>query len=147
MQIFIHRSTNDRTTLEVELSESIENVKQKIQNKKDIPKDQQRLALHGIQLQDERSLSDYDIYTNPILYLRVVLKIYLHLVDGKMYTFITKTEDEVSDLKQRIEDKLGISVDSQKIIHRGLLLKDNLPLPYCVFDKDTHNIIIKLRGY
>lgn len=91
MQIFIQTSTNDSVTLEVELSESIENVKQKIQSKKDIPKDQRRLTLHGIQLQDERSLSDYNIHTNSILYLRVVLKIYLHLVDGKIYTFIIKT--------------------------------------------------------
>ena len=124
-----------KITLELDLSETIESVKARMEGVARIAVEEQKLFLGERQLENKRTLSDYKVDKGKILRLEKRLlngmNIYVSTFTGKVIVLEVESSETIEDVKRKIHFKERIPVEQQAIVFGGRQLEDVRTLSDC----------------
>ena len=145
MQIFIETNSEKAITLNVVSFDTIETVKEKFQNVRNIPTDQQHLFFEGKKLSDNRSLDHYGIEDQSTLVLKIGKSMIIFVETGydKPINLDVLPTDTIADVKSMVFEERGIVSAQQKLYFAGQNLEDNRTLDSYSIEKES-TLVLRL---
>jgi len=143
IQIFVENLNRKKIFFEVDYSDTIENIKEKILFKEEIFSYKCKLLFEGINLENNKTLKEYNINENSIIYLQYYkdIKIFIEM-NEQIIELNAKTSDTILDIKSKLDK--SISLNKIKLIFDGIKLEDEKTLEnYNI----SNNSIIYLQYY
>lgn len=141
MKVFVQYLSGNILSLDVENTDSIELIKQQIENKKGTPLNEQFMNYKGIFIKDERT-QEYCNIMNETSFNFVnydeSIKIYIKSLDGMNFPLYVKATDTIGSVKEQIKDRIGIPSRDQILRIKGTCLWDEKTVQfYEIKNEDT----------
>ena len=151
MQIFVRTINGKTISLEIEPSDKIEIIKDKIIAQEGIPPDLHKIIFAGKQLENEKTLAYYNIQKESTLHSIYILKggmqIFVKSLTGRTFSLDLQPSDTIEYVKDLIQESEGVPPEQQRLIFGGTQLEDNKTLAYYNIQKDcTLHLVLILRG-
>jgi len=165
MQIIIKNLTGKCIIIQIESLDSIETLKDKIQDKEGISKSSMRLFFGGKVLLDQSLISEYNIENNSSIHLDLSLKgglgltnyvennenyqftqINVKTINGYTITLDAEGKETIEEIKKKIQDYEGYKTYLQRLIYNRQVLEDNRTLEdYKIPNNSSLYLVLKSR--
>lgn len=171
IQIFVRNLVGKTLTIHVQPNDLVGRLKFEIQQREGVPINEQRLIFAGKQLEDERTLADYNIQKHNTLHLVLRLRsskrkynddpeeyvqasrmqigdsmtIFVRTLTGKTIPLEVRNNDKVTKIKERIRRQEEIPIDKQRLIFEGTELEDDVEIfKYNIQKEDSMELVVRV---
>ena len=144
MQIFVKTPTDKTISLEVESSDTISEVKRKLQDKKGWQPCTQRIIFSGSEINgNDHTLFDHGIQNESTVHIKLRTVVYVKTA-GKTITLFVNASDTIKDIKSKILNEEGILPEQQRLTFADKLLDDSHTIfDYEIKDGSTLDLVLQ----
>lgn len=149
LEILVDVMSQEPFILKVDHSDTISNLKKKIEKVKGFSADEQRVVFQGKKLEDDRTVSDYNIQNNSTLNVVLpILGVTVLTEAGRRATLRVKPIDSILELKRKVQGITRVPPYKQSLSFAGVELENARTISdYNMRNKSAINFVEKIEVY